>query len=91
MWWAGASSITFLYLRRLAARRTQQRRGCCLSRTHSPHHARMCSRSHVHTHTHTHTCLPQASAPSLYQRFVAFEKQHGDREGIEQVVVSKRR
>ncbi|KAG2422724.1 hypothetical protein HXX76_015811 [Chlamydomonas incerta] len=35
--------------------------------------------------------IPKASAPSLYQRFVAFEKQHGDREGIEQVVVSKRR
>ncbi len=33
----------------------------------------------------------QASAPTLYSRFVAFEKQHGDREGIEQVVVSKRR
>ncbi|GIM00876.1 hypothetical protein Vretimale_5770, partial [Volvox reticuliferus] len=35
--------------------------------------------------------IPKASAPTLYSRFVAFEKQHGDREGIEQVVVSKRR
>ncbi len=35
--------------------------------------------------------IPKASAPSLYGRFVAFEKQHGDREGIETVVVSKRR
>ncbi|EFJ49177.1 hypothetical protein VOLCADRAFT_59517, partial [Volvox carteri f. nagariensis] len=35
--------------------------------------------------------IPKASASTLYSRFVAFEKQHGDREGIEQVVVSKRR
>ncbi|GLC73188.1 hypothetical protein PLESTF_001345100 [Pleodorina starrii] len=35
--------------------------------------------------------IPKASAPTLYSRFVAFEKQHGDREGIEQVVVNKRR
>ena len=27
----------------------------------------------------------------MYQRFVSFEKQHGDREGIEHVIVSKRR
>lgn len=35
--------------------------------------------------------LPKAQAEVLYQRFVAFEKQHGDREGIEDVVLSKRR
>jgi len=35
--------------------------------------------------------IPKAQANNLYQRFVAFEKQHGDREGIEEVVVSKRR
>ncbi len=27
----------------------------------------------------------------LYQRFVSFEKQHGDRAGIEDVIVSERR
>ncbi|KAF5835195.1 crooked neck-like protein 1-like protein [Dunaliella salina] len=35
--------------------------------------------------------IPKNQAASLYTRFVAFEKQHGDREGIEDVVVSKRR
>lgn len=35
--------------------------------------------------------IPKAQAPSLYERFTAFEKQHGDRDGIEAVVVSKRR
>lgn len=35
--------------------------------------------------------IPKNQAASLYSRFVAFEKQHGDREGIEDVVVSKRR
>eukprot|EP00899_Mesostigma_viride_P028523 jgi/Mesvir1/8856/Mv02752-RA.1 len=35
--------------------------------------------------------LPKGSAEELYKRFVAFEKQHGDREGIEDVVISKRR
>ena len=35
--------------------------------------------------------IPKDQAESLYARFVAFEKQHGDREGIEDVVVSKRR
>lgn len=35
--------------------------------------------------------IPKAQAGSLYARFVAFEKQHGDRAGIEDVVVSKRR
>lgn len=35
--------------------------------------------------------IPKNQANSLYQRFVSFEKQHGDRQGIEDVVVSKRR
>lgn len=35
--------------------------------------------------------IPKGQADNLYARFVAFEKQHGDREGIEEVVVSKRR
>lgn len=35
--------------------------------------------------------LPKTQAQNLYQQFVAFEKQHGDREGIEEVVISKRR
>ena len=35
--------------------------------------------------------IPKDQAEGLYTRFVAFEKQHGDREGIEDVVVSKRR
>ena len=35
--------------------------------------------------------IPRGQANSLYQRFVTFEKQHGSREGIEDVVVSKRR
>jgi len=35
--------------------------------------------------------IPKNQAASLYARFVTFEKQHGDREGIEDVVVSKRR
>eukprot|EP00199_Chlamydomonas_sp_CCMP681_P001209 CAMPEP_0119102100 /NCGR_PEP_ID=MMETSP1180-20130426/957_1 /TAXON_ID=3052 ORGANISM="Chlamydomonas cf sp, Strain CCMP681" /NCGR_SAMPLE_ID=MMETSP1180 /ASSEMBLY_ACC=CAM_ASM_000741 /LENGTH=713 /DNA_ID=CAMNT_0007086327 /DNA_START=55 /DNA_END=2196 /DNA_ORIENTATION=+ len=35
--------------------------------------------------------IPKAQAVALYQRFVTFEKQHGDRQGIEDVVVSKRR
>ncbi|KAF8063074.1 CRNKL1 [Scenedesmus sp. PABB004] len=35
--------------------------------------------------------LPKAAAQGLYARFVAFEKQHGSREGIEDVVLSKRR
>lgn len=35
--------------------------------------------------------IPRGQAETLYARFVAFEKQHGDREGIEDVVVSKRR
>jgi crooked neck len=35
--------------------------------------------------------IPKSKAGELYQAFVAFEKQHGDREGIEDVIVSKRR
>ncbi|EKX37719.1 hypothetical protein GUITHDRAFT_160098 [Guillardia theta CCMP2712] len=35
--------------------------------------------------------IPKSKANELYQAFVAFEKQHGDREGIEDVIVSKRR
>lgn len=27
--------------------------------------------------------IPKSQADAVYQRFVAFEKQHGDREGIE--------
>ncbi|GAB4816800.1 hypothetical protein N2152v2_003846 [Parachlorella kessleri] len=35
--------------------------------------------------------LPKSQAGELYKRFVAFEKQQGDREGIEEVIVSERR
>lgn len=35
--------------------------------------------------------IPRGEAEDLYRRFVAFEKQHGDREGIEDVIVGKRR
>ena len=35
--------------------------------------------------------IPKSKAGELYESFVAFEKQHGDREGIEDVIVSKRR
>lgn len=35
--------------------------------------------------------LPRHEAGRLYERFVAFEKQHGGPEAIEQVVISKRR
>jgi len=35
--------------------------------------------------------IPKSNATELYAAFVAFEKQHGDREGIEEVIVSKRR
>lgn len=35
--------------------------------------------------------IPKSKASELYQAFVSFEKQHGDREGIEDVIVSKRR
>jgi len=35
--------------------------------------------------------IPKGSAKTLYQKFVQFVKQHGDREGIENVIVGKRR
>ena len=35
--------------------------------------------------------IPKQNATALYQRFVSFEKQHGDRAGIEDVIVSERR
>ena len=35
--------------------------------------------------------LPKSQAQELYKKFVQFEKQRGDREGIEDVILSKRR
>ncbi|XP_010261495.1 PREDICTED: crooked neck-like protein 1 isoform X2 [Nelumbo nucifera] len=35
--------------------------------------------------------IPKGRAEDLYRKFVAFEKQYGDREGIEDAVVGKRR
>lgn len=35
--------------------------------------------------------IPKGRAEDLYKKFVAFEKQYGDREGIEDAVVGKRR
>ncbi|CAD7695161.1 unnamed protein product [Ostreobium quekettii] len=35
--------------------------------------------------------LPKSQASRLYERYLAFEKQHGEREGIEQAILSKRR
>ena len=35
--------------------------------------------------------IPKAECQELYKTFVSFEKQHGDREGIEDVIVGKRR
>mmetsp|Transcript_7023 Transcript_7023/g.25892 ORF Transcript_7023/g.25892 Transcript_7023/m.25892 type:complete len:723 (+) Transcript_7023:146-2314(+) len=35
--------------------------------------------------------IPKGQAEDLYRTFVAFEKQHGDKGGIENVIVSKRR
>ncbi|KAF4375938.1 hypothetical protein F8388_010075, partial [Cannabis sativa] len=35
--------------------------------------------------------IPKGRAEDLYRKFVAFEKQHGDREGIEDAIVGKRR
>ncbi|RLN54707.1 hypothetical protein BBJ29_008128 [Phytophthora kernoviae] len=35
--------------------------------------------------------LPKEEAPSLYSAFITFEKQHGDKERIEEVVIAKRR
>lgn len=35
--------------------------------------------------------LPKGQAQELYKAYVSFEKQYGDREGIEEVILSKRR
>ncbi|KAL0447810.1 UNVERIFIED_CONTAM: Pre-splicing factor clf1 [Sesamum latifolium] len=35
--------------------------------------------------------IPKGRAEELYKKFVAFEKQYGDREGIEDAIVAKRR
>jgi crooked neck len=35
--------------------------------------------------------LPKSEAQELYKTYISFEKQHGDREGIEDVIVGKRR
>ncbi|DBA78970.1 hypothetical protein WJX77_006390 [Trebouxia sp. C0004] len=35
--------------------------------------------------------IPKGQAQDVYKKFVAFEKQHGDREGIEDVIVGERR
>lgn len=35
--------------------------------------------------------MPRDAVPELYREFVTFEKKHGDREAIEDVIVSKRR
>ncbi|PPD87713.1 hypothetical protein GOBAR_DD15352 [Gossypium barbadense] len=35
--------------------------------------------------------IPKGSAEDLYRKFVAFEKQYGDKEGIEDAIVGKRR
>lgn len=35
--------------------------------------------------------LPKAAAAALYARYVAFEKQHGDRAGVEDAVLARRR
>ena len=35
--------------------------------------------------------IPKGQAKDLYRKFVMFEKQYGDREGIEDVIVGKRR
>ncbi|GLJ15384.1 hypothetical protein SUGI_0252520 [Cryptomeria japonica] len=35
--------------------------------------------------------IPKGQAENLYRKFVMFEKQYGDREGIEDVIVGKRR
>jgi crooked neck len=35
--------------------------------------------------------IPKSKAGELYQAFVAFEKQHGDRKGVEDVIIAKRR
>ncbi|UIZ22335.1 hypothetical protein KXD40_005355 [Peronospora effusa] len=35
--------------------------------------------------------LPKEEAPALYSAFITFEKQHGDKDRIEEVVIAKRR
>lgn len=35
--------------------------------------------------------IPKGQADDLYKQFVAFEKQYGNRDAIEDVIVSKRR
>ena len=35
--------------------------------------------------------IPKGRAEDLYRKFVAFEKQYGDREGIEDAIIGKRR
>ena len=35
--------------------------------------------------------IPKSECQELYKTFISFEKQHGDREGIEDVIVGKRR
>jgi crooked neck len=35
--------------------------------------------------------IPKGRAEDLYRKFVAFEKQYGDKEGIEDAIVGKRR
>jgi crooked neck len=35
--------------------------------------------------------LPKSSSAEIYKKYVQFEKQHGDRRGIEDVVSSKKR
>lgn len=35
--------------------------------------------------------LGREKMPELYQQFIAFEKKHGSKEGIEDVIVGKRR
>ena len=35
--------------------------------------------------------LPRSQAQELYKKYVQFEKQHGDRKGIDDVISSKKR
>lgn len=35
--------------------------------------------------------LPKSQANKIYERYLTFEKQHGEREGIETAIFSKRR
>ncbi|KAL3827898.1 hypothetical protein ACJIZ3_016700 [Penstemon smallii] len=36
-------------------------------------------------------CIPKGKAEELYKKFVAFEKQYGDKEGVEDAIVGKKR